>query len=775
VVPSSPSSPATSQGPLALEALNEPQARAVAHHEGPLLVFAGAGSGKTRVIVYRIANLVATHRVPPYRVLAVTFTNKAAREMRSRLEGLLGAELVKELWVGTFHATCMRLLRTHHAAAGLDRQFVIYDDSDQRSVMARVLRELDVDDKRFPVKQVLGRIHKEKQEGRSATDMESKGFFDDVVKKCFVAYEEHLARASALDFDDILLRVLRLVEDPESLAGESIRRRFWHVLVDEFQDVNQVQYRLVRKLASHVGQGGSLCVVGDDDQSIYRWRGADVRIVRGFRRDHANAVVVKLEENYRSSANVVSAALGVIKPSAEREPKELWTSNPAGEKVRVIACDTEHDEAALVAEGVHALVREGTSPRDIAVFYRTHAQSRVLEEVFRQERIPYQIVGGLRFFDRAEVKDALAYLRVLANPKSDVDLQRIINVPSRKIGAATVERLASFAVERGVSMAEALEPLVLSGTLAPPAKRALMAFQAVLGVLREKAKSRKPSEVLEAVLEDTGYKKLLLADDDAESEARLLNLGELLQSVRDYEDQLESAGEVATLDGYLETITLSSDQDTLEEVPRVPMMTVHASKGLEFEAVFLTGMEEDLFPFKSMDALRVRDLEEERRLAYVAITRARRRLVATHAARRAVFGQTRYNVPSRFLGDLPRDAVEGDLTASAKLRLSPHSSPPAGPRREGPWVHPMNRAHQAGSVGLPSPAQAPQRQPGERFVERDMPDRARGVFEVGDVVEHERFGRGVVEAVEGGADPTVRVAFRGFGTRSIKARFLGPR
>src|SRR5215469_3511966 len=431
--------------------LNEPQATAVAHAQGPLLVFAGAGSGKTRVITFRIANLLAELRVPPWRILAVTFTNKAAGEMRSRLERLCGPELAKALWVGTFHATCAKLLRAHGAAVGLQPNFVIYDAADQRAVVARALKDLELDERRYPARAVLAHIHKHKQEGRGPDEAASESYIDDVALRLFRAYEERLRAANAVDFEDLILLVARLLTS--SPEGDKIRRRFDHVLVDEFQDTNATQYRFLREL---VRDHRNLCVVGDDDQSIYRWRGVDVRNIRGFRRDYPNATVVKLEQNYRSTKRIVQAALSVISRSTEREPKELWTANDDGDRVLVVGARDERDEAAFVVDAIQAARAEGTSLREMAVFYRVHAQSRVLEEALRASRVPYQIIGGLKFYDRAEVKDALAYLRVLVNPKSDVDLLRVINVPARGIGQTTVDRLTTWATLNGVSVAEAI-------------------------------------------------------------------------------------------------------------------------------------------------------------------------------------------------------------------------------------------------------------------------------------------------------------------------------
>ncbi len=813
--------------------LNGPQADAVVHVDGPMVVFAGAGSGKTRVITYRIANLVATARVPPYRILAVTFTNKAAGEMKRRLERILGPEIVRDLWVGTFHATCARLLRRYHEAAGLERSFTIYDDDDQRAVMNRIYKELRIDDRRYPPRDVLGRIHREKQEGVTAAEFHPDRFGDEVVARCFSEYDRRLADANAVDFDDLLVKVLRIAEDMESSAGDELRRRFSHVLVDEFQDVNRVQYRLVRALTRRTK---NLFVVGDDDQSIYRWRGADVRIVRNFKKDHPEAKVVKLEENYRSSGNVVAAALAVIRPAQDREPKELFTQNPDGDKVAVVACATERDEAAYVAERIRELLERGVSPDEIAIFYRVHAQSRVLEEVLRAERIPYQVVGGVRFFERAEVKDLVSYLRVLVNPKSDVDLVRIINVPSRKIGDTTVERLAQMAGELKKPMFDAILPLCGSDRIGPQPKKALARFHAMMTEIAEHAKTGSPREIAERVLVESGYEQMLKDENTDESEGRLMNLQELVGSIAEHEIEVLAAGEVPSLAGWLEKVALTATIDEMKDAPRVAMMTVHAAKGLEFSAVFLTGMEEDMFPFRSQDPSGRADLEEERRLAYVAVTRARHKLFVFHAERRMVFGGTKYGLPSRFLADLPAPVVDAKKTEVLRASFGRFIDRPAWsaePPRPGAgatapklaWSHPQGKpapavpapmqqrslfddglpVRPAFSVdeGAPSPRgragglatrRGPDRsvevEPGERYVERDddapaaigsgLGRRAAaaaatvraGGLRRGSKVVHKQFGVGVVVDVDEAPDPTATVKFSGWTDKRIKVRFL---
>lgn len=731
--------------------LNEPQTQAVLHSAGPLLVFAGAGSGKTRTITYRIANLISRHAVPPYRLLAVTFTNKAAGEMRARLEQIAGTSIVRDLWVGTFHSVCARLLRRYHAEASLGREFLIYDESDQKAVVARAIKTLKVDEKQFPPKAVLSRIHVDKREGRGPDAIDDSDFFARTHRTLYEAYQSALRAANAVDFEDLIVEVMRIAENPNTAAGQELRQMFDHVLVDEFQDTNLTQYRLLKALSSHTR---NLCVVGDDDQSIYRWRGADVRIIRNFRRDFSDATIVKLEQNYRSTANIVRAALGVIEPSEERVPKKLWTDSVDGAPIVVHAVRDERDEAAAVATSVAEAIASGTPPTDIAVFYRVHAQSRVIEEAFRADRIPYQIIGGTRFFDRAEVKDALAYLRLVENPRSDADLLRIINVPTRGIGAKTIEKLFETAAERGTSAFDAIDALLRGPALASAAKRRLAAFRDLMEHLRQARTELGPRALGEQVLERTGYRALLRQQDTAESDARLENLEELLGSLSEYEYDAGQAGEPATLSGYLERVCLVAAIDSMRDTACVLLMTVHAAKGLEFDSVFITGMEEEVFPYRGVDGRRPDELEEERRLAYVAITRARRQLVITHAMSRTLFGRSRYLEPSRFLGNLPPAVVE-------------HVGNPEC------WPGMMDGRSADARWGT----SAITLRPGERFIERDEVEPAPSdepgvVVRPGDAVLHKRFGKGVVERVEMGVAPAVVARFPGFGVRKVLAQYL---
>ncbi|MDB4997531.1 MAG: pcrA [Myxococcaceae bacterium] len=780
-----------------LAELNAPQAEAVAHVRGPILVFAGAGSGKTRVITYRVANLVATERIPPYRILAVTFTNKAAGEMRARLDGLLGHDIAKDLWVGTFHATCAKLLRRYGEAVGLPKSFIIYDTQDQKAVVNRVLRELDLDERRYPPRAALAKIHSEKQEGRGPADMAIDSYVDEKMVKIFEAYEAHLQSAGAVDFEDLIGRMVKLVEDPNIPEGNAIRRRFEFVLVDEFQDTNSMQYRLLRALAR---DHKNLCVVGDDDQSIYRWRGADVRNIRGFKKDFPDAVVVKLEQNYRSSARIVKAALGVIAPSRDREPKELWTANDEGLPIDVVATRDEHDEAAFVTRAITDARAAGTSLEHIAVFYRVHAQSRVLEEGLRMANLPYQIVGGTKFYERAEIKDALSYLRVLVNPRSDVDFLRIVNSPARGIGQTTILRLTAFAHARKIPVHDALSFVTECSEIAAAAQKKLAGVRELLAKLRREAEHAPPSTVLLDVLDATGYREALRSENNAESDARLENLAELVGSIRDFELEAQAAGESATLDGFLERVSLQADVDQMKNEPKVTLMTVHGAKGLEFDLVLLTGMEEDMFPYQKMDGSQgPEEMEEERRLAYVAVTRARKKLVLTHAGTRQIFGNTRWGRPSRFLSDLPPDAIEVKQTRAAGTAPVPFIDRPPTMTRElqpMPWKTnrpsspPPARARAAPPSSSPSPwgempirplssrtpPASPPREAGERYVDNDYFDDAPvdndEPVRRGSRVFHERFGEGEVLNVIAAADPMIVAFFPGWGEKKVLARFL---
>jgi len=722
---------------LDLGALNSRQREAVVHEGGPLVVFAGAGSGKTRVITYRVAHLISEHGVAPWRILAVTFTNKAAGEMRQRLLGLLGEE-GSAVRVGTFHATCARLLRRHGQSTGLSKDFTIYDDQDQLALVKRVLRDLGLDEKRYQPKPMAGRINRAKQEVQGPEDIETPDAWSEVVRRVYTAYEERLHQANALDFGDLIYRTVRALETDEVFRAEVVGR-FSHVLVDEFQDTNQAQFRLVRLLAEG---HRNLSVVGDDDQSIYRWRGADRRNILDFRASFHDATLVKLEQNYRSTKRILRSANAVITRNTEREPKELWTDNEEGDAVLVVRTMDERDEARLVLRGVRELSSQGRSLSDIAVFYRTHAQSRVIEEALRGANIGYRIVGGMRFYDRAEVKDLLAYLRVMANPADDMSLLRIINTPARGIGKTTITRLLDHAAGQGKGLTQLLGEGAIGGIGNAAAKR-LASFHRLMTELRDVAVSGAPlGEIGAEVVNQSGYAEMLRHDDSVEADARFQNVQELIASM----DEFQREHPDASLADFLENVTLQTSADEQTDGDRVTLMTVHAAKGLEFPIVMVTGLEEQVFPFKGIDPWEdPEELEEERRLAYVAFTRAEERLILSFAAVRRIFGQQRVGIPSRFLTELPSEDVE--------------------------WI-----GGRTSSPSAPALREERRYEPDESYVDysegsdlSDLEGLRRGMQ-----VRHPKFGVGEVKEVTPGSPPRVSVRFPGWGTRKIIASYLEP-
>ncbi|MGB5548397.1 MAG: UvrD-helicase domain-containing protein, partial [Polyangiales bacterium] len=651
---------------LDLSSLNSRQREAVVHEGGPLVVFAGAGSGKTRVITFRVAQLIATHDVAPWRILAVTFTNKAAGEMRERLLSLLG-EQGAAVQVGTFHATCARLLRRYGESSGLSKDFTIYDDQDQQALVKRVLRDLGLDEKRYQPKAMAGRINRAKQEVQGPDEIETPDAWSEVVRRVYTSYEARLQQANALDFGDLIYRTVRALESDETFR-DAIVGRFSHVLVGEFQDTNHAQFRLVRLLSEG---HRNLCVVGDDDQSIYRWRGADRRNILDFRASFPDATLVKLEQNYRSTQRILRAANAVIARNTDREPKELWTDNPEGDPILVVRTMDERDEARLVVRGVRELSSQGNRLSDVAVFYRTHAQSRVIEESLRSANIGYRIVGGMRFYDRAEVKDLLAYLRVMTNPADDMSLLRIINTPTRGIGKTTINRLLDFAAQFGQSLSDLLEDDAMLGQFGSGARKRLEAFRGLMSTLGDVAASGAPlGEVGAELVQQSGYAEMLQHDDTPEADARFQNIQELVASM----DEFQSERPESTLAEFLENVTLQTSADEQTGGDRVTLMTVHAAKGLEFPVVMVTGLEEQVFPFKGIDPWEdPEELEEERRLAYVAFTRAERRLVLSFAAVRRIFGQQRVGIPSRFLTELPAEDIEWIGARSSSPARAPAS------------------------------------------------------------------------------------------------------
>jgi DNA helicase-2/ATP-dependent DNA helicase PcrA len=739
-----------------VDGLNEPQREAVLHDEGPLVVFAGAGSGKTRVITHRVARLIAERGVKPWRILAVTFTNKAAGEMRHRLEQLVPGS-ARDLWVGTFHATCARLLRRHGEIVGIPKNFTIYDDTDQRSAVTRAIRDLSLDDKQYNARMVAAVINNAKQAVKGPDQIDASDSWTRNVQEVFRLYEKRLAAAHALDFDDLIGKMVVGLEQSDEFRHE-VANRFSYVLVDEFQDTNVAQLRMVLALCqSH----RNVCVVGDDDQSIYSWRGADRRNILDFRKFYPDAHVVKLEQNYRSTKRILRAAYAVISKNVDREPKQLWTENDDGPAILVVRCEDERDEAKVMIAAVDELAREGRSHSDMAVFYRSHAQSRVLEEALRARNIAYRIVGGMRFYDRAEVKDALAYLRVLTNPEDDVSLLRIINVPPRGIGKTTIDRILESAAKSGIGVWNAIaaaseQPEHNAGT-----KRKLAEFRALIESLRDFATSAESvGDIGAEVIAKSGYATALTDEDSVEADSRLENLAELVGSMREYDEGTNEP----SLASYLELITLQTSVDEMDEADKVTLMTVHAAKGLEFPAVMVTGLEETTFPVQRGGDPFIEnpeEIEEERRLAYVAFTRARERLILSYAGVRNIYGQMKMQRPSRFLSDLPREEVQfigGALRASR----------PSGPRigTVGPRNPPRYESVRTYDSDEPDPI------PGESYVDRSEGSDIDDPMHPGAKVRHAQFGVGVIVDRPRGIPPRVRVKFRDVGEKTVVAAYL---
>ena len=708
-----------------LAGLNPPQREAVEHSEGPLLVLAGAGSGKTRVLTHRIAYLLATGAARPGEILAITFTNKAAAEMRERVAQLIGRS-VRAMWVTTFHSACARMLRADAERLGYSRGFTIYDEADSLRMLKRCLSELGVDPKRYPPRAVRSKISGAKNQLIDADSyaQTASGPFEEVVAEAFPLYEKRMLEANAMDFDDLLVRTVNALELYEEVR-ERWRCTFRHVLVDEYQDTNHAQYRLLQLLAS---EHGNLMVVGDEDQSIYGFRYADIHNILDFDRDFPDAGVVKLEQNYRSTGTILEAANAVVEHNRERRPKALWTEAEAGERIMLSELADEHEEARWVAGEVERLGDEEEVARsDVAVFYRTNAMSRVVEDTLNRFNVPYQVIGGTKFYDRTEVKDAIAYLSLLQNPADQVSFGRVVNVPRRGIGNTSQGRLASYANTAGLTIWEVMERAEEVPGLGAAAIKAVGRFYETMDLLRARVDAGAPvAEILRAVLSETGYLEALSAERTVEAEGRAENLEALVEGAAEFDLEREREGEaeVPPLEGYLQQISLLSDQDSLEDKQElVTLMTLHNAKGLEYDAVFVIGCEDGAFPH--MRALEEGGEEEERRLCYVAITRARKRLYLTWAKERRLFGRAEYNLPSRFIDELPVELTERRTTVPA------------------------------GGGGMtwdaPSGAGAEPVDPGPALE-----------LGVGDDVVHASFGDGVVTAVEPGGVIVVR--FSGDGT-----------
>ncbi len=708
------------------DALSDVQREAVSHTDGPVLIFAGAGSGKTRVLTHRIAYLLNEKNVFPDRILAVTFTNKAAGEMKARLEKMVG-NAARDLWVGTFHATCVRMLRRDGKKIGIASNFAIMDDTDQRSIIRDVLHDLDFDERQISPGAALDEISKAKNALLDADKYESKNtsFFGERIAQVFREYDRRLRESNGLDFDDLIAKTIELLENDVDVRTR-YQNKFRYILVDEYQDVNYAQYKLCAVLAD---EHKNLTVVGDDDQSIYSWRGSDYKNILRFEEDFPGAKVFKLEENYRSTQTILTVANEIVSLNEGRAEKKLFTNRSPGDAVTVYGAETERAEARYVIEKIKELVREGAAYRDFLVLYRTNAQSRVFEEGFLGEGIPYRVVGGVGFYARTEIKDMMAYLRYIVNPSDAVAFRRIVNVPRRSIGQQTLASLVDAANAAGVSVGQTVFDKELLRRAVPKKQKELERFADLITSLRERAGDLSISDLLVAVMEESGYIRELQSEDTADAKSRLENLQELVGVAKEFEAQ-ENAG---TLDDFLANVALVSDLDTLDPSSSfVTLMTLHAAKGLEFPVVFLTGLEEGVFPHNRA-LTDLTELEEERRLAYVGITRAMDRLYMSYAMRRTLFGNTFAHPKSRFLEEMPSVEVIGNVVPMPR---------PAGGR----WREVA--IHETAGAGVQLKLQ------------------------VGDRVRHPKWGEGLVSAAEGaGGDGLLTIMFPNVGEKMVMLKY----
>lgn len=740
------------------DTLNKLQKEAVFHTEGPLLILAGVGSGKTRVLTHRIAYLIEEKGVNPWNILAITFTNKAAEEMRQRVDSLVGIG-AESIWVSTFHSMCVRILRRYIDRLGYDNRFTIYDTDDQKTLMKEVCRKTDIDTKRFKERMLLSVISSAKNEMILPEEFELNAGGDFVqlkIAKVYKEYEAQMRANNALDFDDLLVKTVQLLETQPDVR-ENYQERFRYIMVDEYQDTNTVQFRLVSLLA---GKYRNLCVVGDDDQSIYKFRGANIRNILDFEKEFSDAKVIKLEQNYRSVGNVLEVANSVIRNNKGRKEKTLWTDNEKGEKIRLRQFDTAYDEAQFIAEDIKDETAQGANYSDHAVLYRTNAQSRLLEEKFVAMNIPYKIVGGINFYSRREIKDVLSYLKTIDNGKDDLAVRRIINVPKRGIGLTTINRIQESAAARGIGFYDALSAPDLIPGIGRSASK-LDSFAALIEYFKGRSEESGVTDLLTEVIEKTGYTESLEADDPEELEARVQNIDELVSKAAVYEESCSDRGERPTLSGFLEEVALVADIDSVaEDRDYVILMTLHSAKGLEFPHVYLAGMEDGLFPsYMSISGDDPEELEEERRLCYVGVTRAEEKLTLTCARMRLVRGERQYNSMSRFIKEMPSALIdtgkrEGGFSQNVSLgEKRTYSSEVSGYKRSAYAQKPAFAAIQKGS-GL-------------------MAKKSEGLsYGVGDRVRHVKFGDGTVtEIKEGGRDYEVTVQFDTAGVRKMFALF----
>lgn len=756
--------------------LNEPQREAVYHTDGPLLILAGAGSGKTRVLTHRIAYLIGERGVDAWKILAITFTNKAAEEMRQRVDNLVGFG-AESVWVSTFHSACVRILRRFIDRLGYENHFTIYDTDDQKTLIKEVCRKVDVDTKVFKERSLLSAISSAKNEMILPDEFELNAggdFAKMKIAKVYREYEAQMRANNALDFDDLLVKTVQLLQTQLDVL-ESYQERFRYIMVDEYQDTNTVQFQLVSLLA---GKYKNLCVVGDDDQSIYKFRGANIRNILDFEHEFPDAKVIKLEQNYRSTGNILNAANSVIANNRGRKEKSLWTENGEGELIRLRQFDTAFDEADFIGEDIKSAVRQGGSYNDSAVLYRTNAQSRLLEEKFIAMNIPYKIVGGVNFYARREIKDLLAYLKTIDNGRDDVAVRRIINVPKRGIGLTTINRIQESATERGIGFYEALlAPGLIAGVGRSATK--LDSFAALIEYFKTLAEEMNITDLLQEVIEKTGYIESLENEDKEEAKTRKENIDELISKAATYEESCQDKDEKATLSGFLEEVALVADIDSLDEDQEyVVLMTLHSAKGLEFPRVYLAGMEDGLFPgYMSINAGDREELEEERRLCYVGITRAEQELTLTSARRRMVHGETQYNPMSRFVKEIPRELLD---TGNKKFTQETEM-----PAQQNTYAHAREafRAQAfAGALGGMTPAK--NQGTGKPLTgSQALASLQKGSqlaaggngplgYEVGDRVRHVKFGEGTVTDIkEGGRDHEITIEFDSVGTRKMFAKF----
>ncbi len=750
--------------------LNPQQKAAVLHDQGPLLILAGAGSGKTRVITHRIAHLIHNLQISPHNILAVTFTNKAAREMAQRVEGLLHGGATPR--ISTFHSLCGYILRSEIHHLGYDSNFAIYDDRDSERLLKDILREKDLDEKQFPAKAIAARIDDYKNRGLLPGELDpvsTADIFNHAVASIYAIYQQRLKKCNALDFGDLMILAVTLFKRfPDVL--QRYQERFQWIMVDEYQDTNPVQYSLIRQLA---GERKNLCVVGDDDQSIYSWRGADIRNILEFEKDFSNVRIVRLEQNYRSTATILQAAGEVVRHNRGRKGKTLWTENETGERIVYQRVESDRDEARFVGGEIARLHSRGMPLNEIAVFYRTNAQSRQIEEAMASEGIAYHIVGGVRFYSRLEIKDILAYLRIIDNPSDEISLKRIINVPARGIGTTTVERIADLALKNGKSFYETMQGDDGLAFLGSAARSKVAAFSALLKRFQDLNKNSGLAQLCKEVMEQSGYLTRLKESRDKEDADRLDNLEQLLVAIEEFAEKNQDA----TLSDFLEQVSLVSDLEQGEQGKiSVTLMTLHAAKGLEFKAVFMIGMEERIFPHQR--ALEELDgMEEERRLCYVGMTRARERLYLLNAQRRYLFGKEQCYKPSRFIDDIPGELLDerGGRTATAYPSWHLDKTPPA--------YRPLSAAESGTSRSITNPpategihnlaAAAAFSSSGEIEVVPEPPEEHGDVF-IGMKVRHSKFGGGVIRKIEGsGDDQKVIVWFNSVGPKKLMLRFAG--